>query len=167
MQVTTKKRKSYIEDGNAVQVLVNRESNMHQLNIELPIKVQLSSDGKRVQIIHNGVVLNGEVKRPLMHQLGGRAWGQNKDFEVIGNTWKQKFTQNCAELEQELATVFSRHELSIRYEVDSHGQNKIYGIVTPHFIDVNRASCKTHRAWGFNRRNRQNGGAWAPISGMM
>ncbi len=138
MQVTTKNRKPYTETDNAVQALVNRERNIHKLDVELPVKVQLSSDGKRVQIIHNGVVLNGEVQRPLMHQLGGRAWGQNQDFNLIGKTWKQKFTQNCAELEQELADVFSRNELTIRYETDSQGQNKIYGIVTPHFIDVNQ-----------------------------
>ena len=138
MQAITKNRKPYIENDNAVQALINRERNMHQLDVELPVKVQLSSDGKRVQIIHNDVVLNGEVKRPLMHQLGGRAWGQNQDFNLIGKTWEQKFAQNCAELEQELAAVFSRHKLSIRYETDIQGQNKVYGIVTPHFVDVNQ-----------------------------
>ena len=138
MQTMTKKRKAYIENDNAVQALVNRESNMQKLDVELPVKVQLSSDGKTVQIIHNGVVLNGEVKRPLIHQIGGRAWGQNRDIKLIADTWEQKFAQNRAELEQELAAVFSRNELSIRYETDERGQNKVYGIVTPHFVDVNQ-----------------------------
>lgn len=138
MQTTTKNRKRYIENDNSVQALVNRESNIRQLDVELPVKVQLSSDGKKLQIIHNDIVLNGEVKRPLIHQLGGRAWGQKEGFNLIEKTWEQKFTQNCAALEQELAAVFSRHELAIRYETDSQGQNKVYGIVTPHFIDVNQ-----------------------------
>ncbi len=138
MQAITRNRKPYIKNENPVQALVNREHNMHKLDVELPVKVKLSSDGKRVNIIHNGVVLNGEVKRPLIHQLGGRAWGQNQDFNLIGKTWEQKFFRNCAELEQELVAVFSRNKLSIRYEVDSNGQNNIYGIVTPHFVDVNQ-----------------------------
>jgi hypothetical protein len=123
---------------NSIQALVDREKEIRQLDIQGPIKVQLSSNGKRVQIIHNGVVLNGDVKRPLMHQLGGRAWGQNQSFELIDKTWVQKFSLNRTELEQELAAVFSRHELSIRYETDGQGQNKIYGIVTPYFVDVNQ-----------------------------
>ncbi|MCS0585340.1 hypothetical protein NX784_27550 [Massilia pinisoli] len=138
MSVIEKNRKPYIENDNLVQTLVDREKKLRQLDIDLPIKVQLSKDGKRIEVIQNNVVLNGEVKRPLMHQLGGRAWGQNQDFNSINSTWKEKFYHNCAELEEELETVFRRHELSIRYETDSQGQNQIYGIVTPHFVDVNQ-----------------------------
>lgn len=138
MQVITKSRDPYIRDGNALQALVDREHNLHQLDIESPVKVKLSKDGKSVEIIHNDVVLNGEVKRPLMHQLGGRAWGQNKEFDFIRNTWIKKFSSNPGELEEELAGVFRRHDLSIRYETDNQGRNNVYGIITPHFIEVNQ-----------------------------
>ncbi len=130
-------RKVYIENNNPIQALVSRENTMQQLDVELPVKVQLSKDGKTVQIVHNGLVLNGAVERPLIHQLGGRAWGQNQDFKLINEAWKQKFDHNRLELEQDLAAVFSRSDLSIRYHTDK-GQNQIYGIVTPHFVDVNQ-----------------------------
>jgi hypothetical protein len=130
-------RKAYIENTNPIQGLVNFENTMRQLNVEQPVKVQLSRNGKSVQIIHNGVVLNGAVERPLIHQLGSRAWGKNHNFNVINALWQQKFANNRFELEQELAAVFSRHDLSIRYHTD-RGQNQIYGIVTPHFVDVNQ-----------------------------
>ena len=138
MQVINNKRKPYVENDNAVQVLINRERNLHQLDVLLPVEVQLSSDGKKTQIVHNGVTLTGEIKRPLIHQLGGRAWGQDKDFESISQIWQQKFVKNRYELEQELANMFKKHELSIRYETDTQGKNNIYGVVTPHFIDVNQ-----------------------------
>lgn len=130
-------RRVYNEKTNPIQALVSRENTMQQLNVELPVKVRLSENGKNVQIVHNGVVLNGAVERPLIHQLGGRAWGNNQGFTVIEELWQQKFDHNRAELEQDLAGVFSRHDLSIRYHTDK-GQNKIYGIVTPHFVDVNQ-----------------------------
>lgn len=138
MPVITKNRKPYVENDNLVQALIDREKKVQQLDIDSPIKVQLSKNGSRVEIIHNDMVLNGEVKRPLMHQLGGRAWGQIQDFNSINSTWKEKFYRDCAGLEQELETVFRSHELSIRYETDSQGQNHIYGIVTPHFVGVNQ-----------------------------
>jgi hypothetical protein len=125
------------KNNNQIQALVSREKTMRQLDVERPVKVQLSTDGKTVQIVHNSVVLNGAVERPLIHQLGGRAWGKNQDFKLINETWKQKFANNRSELEQELAAVFSHHDLSIRYHTD-RGQHQIYGIVTPHFVDVNQ-----------------------------
>ncbi len=138
MKIATKNRKPYDENDNAIQALVDLECNVHQLDAEMPVQVQLSGDGKRIQIIHNGVVLNGEVKRPLMHQLGGRAWGQDQDFNLIGKTWLEKFTNNSVALEQELAAVFKNHEISIRYKTDNQSQNAIYGMVTSHFVDVNQ-----------------------------
>lgn len=131
-------RRVYIEKTNPIQALVNRENAMQQLNVECPVKVRLSENGKSVQIIHNGVVLNGVVERPLIHQLGGRAWGNNQSFNEINEYWQQKFADNRAELERDLADVFNSHELAIRYHTDNKRQNNIYGIVTPHFVDVNQ-----------------------------
>ena len=52
-------RKVYLENNNPIQGLVDFESSIQQLDIELPVKVQFSKDGKTVQFIHNGLVLNG------------------------------------------------------------------------------------------------------------
>jgi|GEM_PF-3088717 hypothetical protein len=128
---------------NLIQNLVNHENSMKQLDVEAPIKVQLSKDGKTIQFIHNGLVLNGAVERPLIHQLGSRAWGQNQDFNLIAERWKQMFKNNRVELEQELASTFNRHNLSIRYH-SYKGQNQIYGIVIPHFVDVNQLEFRQH-----------------------
>ncbi len=114
-------RKVYVENDNLILDLVNRENSMQQLDVQSPVRVQLSENGKTIQLIHNSLVLNGVVARPLIHQLGGRAWEQNRDFKLIDADWKQKFKHNRAELEQELAAVFSHHELSIRYEANKAG----------------------------------------------
>jgi hypothetical protein len=132
---TTNQRLNNNEE-NPLELLVRRENNMHKVDVDSPVKIQL--DDSKIQIVHNGVVFHGDAERPLIHQIGGRAWGQNQDFMKIENTWRAKFLQNRSELEQELEAVFRSHELTIRYEKDNHSYNKIYGIVTPHFIDVNQ-----------------------------
>lgn len=121
---------------NPLELLVRRESNMHKVDVDSPVKVQLND--RKIRIVHNGMEFNGDAERPLIHQIGGRAWGQSQDFPQIERTWRAKASQNRSELEHELEAVFRSHKLTIRYETDDNGYNKIYGIVTPHFIDVNQ-----------------------------
>jgi hypothetical protein len=121
---------------NPLELLVRRERDMHKVDVDSPITVQLI--GRKIQIVHNGMEFNGDIERPLIHQIGGRAWGQSQDFHEIERTWRGKASQNPSELEHELGAVFRNHKLTIRYETDDRGYNKIYGIVTPHFTDVNQ-----------------------------
>ncbi len=143
MQSITKNRKIYTENNNIVKNLVDQESFMKRLEIDSPVQVKLSIDGKKIQIIYKGVILNGDVQRPLIHQLGGRAWGNNQDYKLVNKIWHEKFLRNCADLECELEDVFNNYELLIRYEVDGTGKNNIYGITTSHFIDVNQVDFRT------------------------
>ena len=131
-------REMICKERNPIRDLVNFEKNIKQIDAERPVKVQLDKDGKSLQLIYDGLTLNGDVNRPIKHQLGGRAWGSDKRFDHIDNIWREKFSTNPDELEQELASVFRKNDLSIRYSTDSKGQNNIYGIVTPHFVDVNQ-----------------------------
>ncbi len=131
-------RRVFLENNNPLQGLVNFESKVQQLDVECPVKVQFATNGNTVQFIHDGLVLNGTVDRPLIHQLGARAWGQKQSFKSISELWHKKFKFNRTELEQELAAVFSRYDLTIRYNTDKRGQNQVYGIVTPRFIDVDQ-----------------------------
>lgn len=121
---------------NPLELLVRRESNMRKRDIESPVQMKLIGD--RIQITHDGEVFHGDVGRPLIHQIAGRAWGQNQDFAHIDRAWRVKASKDRRELEQELEDVFRTHSLTIRYETDGQGQNKIYGIVSPHFVDVNQ-----------------------------
>ena len=123
---------------NPIVDLVEHESRMQQVEVERPVHFQLSSDGKTLLLKYDGLELNGVVDRPLKHQLGGRAWGNSNAFDAIDHIWRQKFSADPAALEDELALVFTKHDLSIRYHQDAHGKNAIYGIVTPHFVDVNQ-----------------------------
>lgn len=131
-------RRIYLENDNPLQGLVNFESTVQQIDVECPVKVQFSENGNTVQFIHNGIELIGKVDRPLIHQLGARAWGQKQSFKAISELWHKKSKLNRFGLEQELEAVFSRYDLTIRYNTDKRGQNQVYGIVTPHFIDVNQ-----------------------------
>jgi hypothetical protein len=133
MQVATEEK-----NLNELHKLVNREAGVKQLDVELPVKVQLSNDCKTVKITHGNLVLEGEVKRPLIHRIGGCAWGKNQEFKLIEKIWKERFSNNRTQLEHELAAVFGCNDLSIRYETDSQGRNHIYGIVKPYFFDVNQ-----------------------------
>ncbi len=123
---------------NPIMDLVNYEKTIKIIDVEKPVAVQLAKDGKTLLLKHGDVELHGGIDRPLMHQLGGRAWGGNKPFEAIAKIWDKKFFENPVKLEEELATVFRRNDLSVRYETRNCGENKIYGIVTPHFVDVNQ-----------------------------
>jgi len=130
-------RKMYIENNNLVKDLVSFEKTIKQVNVESPLIIQFSKDGKSVQFVYKDLILNSHVNRPLIHQLGSRAWGKNLEFKIINEIWNEK-QSNQEMLEQELSTVFREHDLSIRYFTDAKGKNIIYGIVTPRFIDVDQ-----------------------------
>lgn len=125
-------------ERNPIMELVNEEKNIKKIDAEGPITVQLANDGKTLLLTHGGLNLHSNVNRPIIHQLGGRAWGRSKEFKQIDTIWHKKFSKNPSDLEQELASVFRENDLSIRYATNSRGKNSIYGIVTPHFVDVNQ-----------------------------
>ena len=52
MQSITKNRKIYTENNNVVKNLVDQESFMKRLEIDSPVQVKLSIDGKKIQIIY-------------------------------------------------------------------------------------------------------------------
>ncbi len=123
---------------NPIMDLVNREKSIKQIDAEQPVNVQLAKDGKTLLLRHGAMKLSSGVNRPIMHQLGGRAWGEDKEFKEIGNIWHKKFSEAPDALEEELNAVFRESDLSIRYETNNQGKHDIYGIVTPHFVDVNQ-----------------------------
>ncbi|WP_041193235.1 hypothetical protein [Candidatus Symbiobacter mobilis] len=121
-----------------LHLLVEREKKLHQLHVELPVRIKLLNNGSLIQITYNNIVLLGAVCRQLIHQIGSRAWGYSLDYQKISKNWSEKFSSNCIALEQELESVFDRFDLTIRYEKDRIGNNKIYGIVSPNFVNVNQ-----------------------------
>ena len=137
-------RKMFCEENNHIVDLVNFEKNIKQIEAERPVKVRLAKDGNSLQVTYDGVILNGVVDRPIKHQLGGRAWGGNNGYEHINHMWRKKFSDNPEDLEHELVAVFRNNDLFIRYSTDSKGQNNIYGVVSPHFIDVNQLDFRHH-----------------------
>lgn len=132
--------KPYQPKQNAVRDLVNFETQVNQVAVESAVQVELAVDGKTIRFIHKGMTFSGKTERPLVHQLGGRAWKIcNRDFSSIEKIWRNKFAADKAGLEAELAAVFRQHDLSIRY-FHSNGTNQVYGIVSPYFLDVNQLS---------------------------
>ena len=131
-------RRILSEECNPVMDLVKYENSIKQIDAERPVKIQLAKDGKILKLTYDGVEINGVVDRPLKHQLGGRIWGNKTDFLEIDKIWQKKFSANPTGLEHELSSVFRKNDLSIRYYTDYNGRNHIYGIVTPHFFDVNQ-----------------------------
>lgn len=124
-------------DTKELENLVEFEQSVSNIDIEKPIQIKFIR-GKIQLITHDALKLYGDIDRPLKHQIGGRAWGKNLDFKEINEIWEKKFKDNPSQLESELASVFRRNDLSIRYYTDKNGENKIYGIVTPYFLDVNQ-----------------------------
>lgn len=131
-------RKLLTGNDNLIDSLVSFENTIKQMDVEQAITVKFSNKGKILSLIYKGMVFQGQVSRPLIHQLGGRAWRNAPDFKIVNKLWAVKFKENPNALEQELAEVFNQFDLSIRYTINTKGENKIYGIVTPTFIDVNQ-----------------------------
>jgi len=128
----------YIQQNSPIHELVKFEDSIQQLNIEQAIQVNFSDNGKNIQLTYKGKQFYSPVDRPLIHQLGGRAWQNCQKFKDISELWHTKFKQNPHQLEQELSEVFTRYNLTLRYHTDKAGLHKIYGIVTPNFVDVNQ-----------------------------
>ena len=124
-------------DTKELENLVEFEQSVSNIDIEKPIQVKFIS-GRIKLTTHDGIELYGAIDRPLIHQIGSRAWGANLEFEKINEIWKNKSRINQTELESELASVFRKNDLSVRYYTDNNGKNNIYGIVTPYFLDVNQ-----------------------------
>ena len=97
------------------------------------VQVKLTHDGRFAEFRHDQKVLVAKVERPLIHQLGSRLWG-TQSYKQISEQWQ---SMDAGHREQALASVFSRHDLVARYFVDPMGVNRVYGFVTPHFVDVN------------------------------
>jgi hypothetical protein len=128
----------YIQQSSPIHELVKFEDSIQQLNIEQAIQVNFSDNGKNIQLTYKGKQFYSPVDRPLIHQLGGRAWQNCQKFKDISELWHAKFKQNPHQLEQELSEVFTFYNLTLRYHTDKAGLHKIYGIVTPNFVDVNQ-----------------------------
>jgi len=128
----------YTQKNSPIHELVKFEATIQQLNIEQAIQVNLSSDGQNIQFTYNGVRFYSAVERPLIHQLGGRIWKNCPTFKDVNKLWQYTFKQNPAQLEQALVDIFSRYDLTIRYHTDNKGINRVYGIVTENFVDVNQ-----------------------------
>lgn len=115
---------------------VQFEQRVVQQPMDGPVQVKLKHDGRFAEFHLGQKVLVAKVERPLIHQLGQRLWGI-QDYKLIAEGW---YRMNAAQLEQALTSVFSKHDLVARYFVDPTGVNRVYGFVTPHFIDVNPLS---------------------------
>jgi len=124
-------------DTRELESLVEFEQSVKNIDIEKPIQIKFVN-GKIQLTTHDGIKLYGAIDRPLIHQIGGRAWGIDLGFKKINEKWENKYKSNLAELEYDLASAFRKNELSIRYYTDRKGYNHIYGIVTPYFLDVNQ-----------------------------
>lgn len=117
--------------------LVDFERQVKEVRIDAPPKVQLAADGKGIQLQYGGQAFQGAVDRPIVHQLGGRIWPQAESFKDVAKAWDLRFKQNRAQLESDIASVFERYDLSVRH-VQKGNAKRIYGIVSPQFVEVNQ-----------------------------
>jgi len=122
---------------NPLNQLVNFEKGLETTSLDKSVQVKLSADGTTIDLLLNNRKISATVERPIIHQIGGWAWGSEKKYEEINDLWRQGFKQR-ENLEQELSAVFSRYDLVARHYRTSDGSDKIYGVVTPNFVDVNQ-----------------------------
>jgi hypothetical protein len=119
-----------------LSALVDFESRISEIAVDGTPQVHLSVDGKGLTISSAGVDLQGDLNRSLIHQIGGRIWPRAGEFAEVAERWETSFQQSKSQLESDITGILSRHDLKIRY-VEKGGCNRIYGIVTPHFVEVN------------------------------
>ncbi len=129
---------SISEDTSPLASLVNFERTIEKVDVEQPIKVQLLSDMKMIRLDYKGDQIFGRLERPLMHQLGSRLWREENDFKAINDRWNKLAAESLFQLEEDIAELFTHHDLQLRVYSGKGGQNLIYGIVSPNFIDVNQ-----------------------------
>ena len=131
-------KETLCKDNSPIMGLVKFENGLQHIDVERPVNVQLTKDGRGIKITYDGVEIYGAVDRPLKHQLGSRIWMNKSEYSEIEDLWQDRFSADPCGLEDELVSAFRKNDLSIRYFTDSRGQNNVYGIVTPHFFDVNQ-----------------------------
>lgn len=123
--------------ANPLQQLVDFESSLETTELNDSVQVKLSADGRTIDLLTKNHKLTAVVDRPIIHQIGGRAWGRDKSYNEIRKMWAKGFKQR-ENLQQELSAVFNRFDLVARHYRSSDGSNKIYGVITPNFVDVNQ-----------------------------
>lgn len=128
------------ENTNPLASLVNFESTIEKIDIEQPIKVQLLTDKRLLKLDYRGTQILGSLERPLIHQLGSRLWPEENDFDAINARWKKLAASAPSILEQEVANLFCHHDLQLRVFPGKGSHKMIYGVVSPHFIDVNQVN---------------------------
>jgi hypothetical protein len=109
------------------------EERIVRLPLDGSVRVALANDGKTARFQQAQQVLVAKVERPLIHQLGSRLW-DTQDYGQIQKNWH---SMPADQLERALALVFKNHDLVARYFADVNGVNRVYGLVTPHFVDIN------------------------------
>jgi hypothetical protein len=120
-----------------LQTLVEFERQVREVTIEDIPEVHLANDGTRLTLSSGGVDLHGAIDRPLVHQIGGRIWPEASEYRDVAARWHSSFKNGKSQLESDIAAAFARHNLKVRY-VARGGSNQIYGVVTPHFVEVNQ-----------------------------
>lgn len=124
--------------ADPIAELIDFEKSIQRIDVKHPVKIRFSADGKNLCLDHGDMQLQGRVNRPFMHQLGSRAWGRANSYAEIERLWGKKFSTDRVELESELTNVFKENDLIIKYFHGASGINTIYGVVSPHFIEVNQ-----------------------------
>lgn len=106
-----------------------------QVSNSAQVAVCIDAKNSSIQIQCNGFIFQSQVNRPLVHQLGSRAFPQLNTYPEISKKWNELFLLNKPVLENIIADVLKKHEMVIRYYVEN-GVNKIYGIVTTMFNKI-------------------------------
>lgn len=117
--------------------LVNLESTVKEVDIDAPPTAQMNDSGQALRLVHKGRIFQGRVDRPLMHQIGARIWPEAREYSDVARRWQEAFETDKVQLESAIADSFTRYDLKLRY-IEQGGANQIYGIVSPHFREVNQ-----------------------------
>lgn len=120
-----------------LSALVDFERQVKEIDFDVAPEVHLAEDGKKLKIVHGGLAFHGDLDRPLVHQIGGRIWPEAGEYSDVAERWKTSFERSKQRLEADIADMFSRCHLKMRY-VEQSGFKRIYGLVSPHFVEVNQ-----------------------------
>jgi hypothetical protein len=131
------------ENHDLLSDLVVFEKNVQEIPVDCRPKVSFGNGGKTISIDLHNKIFSGNVDRKLIHQIGGRIWAFNSGYDEVQAKWRKAANEDLGYLGSLIADTFTQYDLKIRFTLKPNGLNHIYGIVTPHFVEVDQLAFRS------------------------
>lgn len=118
----------------ALAEVSNFEARIKKIPLSHHASVQISPSHSQISISTAGEVFLGSLNPQLIHQLGSKIW-RNRDRVATAQLWNEHINSDLTHL---LEGALSKSGSVLRY-YDSGNVRHIYGLTSPHFVEVNQS----------------------------